>query len=1200
MRLKSLELCGFKSFPDKTVLDFGEGVTIVVGPNGSGKSNISDAVRWVLGEISSKNIRGTKMEDVIFGGTDDRRPMGFAEVTLVIDNSDDTGNPAKLASSYDEVSVTRRLSRSGDSTYMINKAPVRLKDITELFMNTGVGRSGYSIIGQGKIAEIISQKSDERRNIFEEASGIAKYRYQKNDAERKLREVDDNIIRANDIFTELDSRIGPLEKEAQKARVYTELYESKKKADISLWLYDIENVKAQLKEHEIATSAAKIALDSADEALNALESQNERVFIEAQDVKLAIEDANIKEKENREKLHELESTALVLENDILHLEGQKKKTAETILSLEANITTVAADKKIAEEKLGGIAALLRENEAEHEALVSEYNLLCALRDSAKENYSALTEKAQKLSEDLTSDKIKLSSLEGSANADGERLSSLEKDADSQRGALTLLEERITAADKSIAELESRISSQKNKISGLEQKASDIENAKYEINERENRLSLDISAKRQRADSLKRIEEHFEGYAQSVKAVMSAFDSGKLSGIYGPVSRLISVPAGFSTAIETALGQNLQNIVVENEDSAKAAIAYLKAAKAGRATFYPITSIKAQTLNVDTDSLKKYNGFKGIASDIIETDEIYNGIISYLLGRTVIADNLDNAAKIAKAFGYRFRIVTLDGQLINAGGSFTGGSLRTGSGILTRAAEIERFLADADKLEAEFKALELHSAELKSKADQLREQIRAENGKLSMMQTMHAAEDTQRKLLREQFTADKASLSELEGELSSVTRRIEGYESDKNELAEKSRRMDAEYSEINDKKTAFKLEIEKSESGAAERQIKINDLLLTHAELAKDEEAAKEALLRCTAALDDAGEKLSAEKSAAAETEARLEDCRTRIANSKADSKTLNEVLKATAAERDKLLSKNLSFEKQLAELRTKIKDKTHERENLFRNHTTLDAKKTSFLSEQDKMVERLWNDYELTYTSASELGYEKITAETRQKTASLLSELKSKLKQLGHVNINAIEEFKEVKERHDFLKAQLDDLAVSKKDLVDIIFGLERDMRIRFLETMEKINIAFGNIFKELFGGGTAELKLTAPDDALESGIEINVAPPGKIIKSLSLLSGGEQSFVAIALLFAILKVNPTPFCILDEIEAALDEVNVQRFADYIRKFAETTQFIVITHRRGTMEAADMLYGVTMPKRGISKVLSLDVNEAEKKLGVKL
>ena len=1204
MYLKSLELFGFKSFPDRTVLNFDRGATVVVGPNGSGKSNISDAMRWVLGEVSSRQIRGTRMEDVIFGGTASRKQMNFAEVTVVFDNSD-----RQMDIQYDEVSVTRRYYRKGESEYFINRKPVRLRDIHELFMNTGVGREGYSIIGQGRIAEIISRKSEERRSIFEEAAGISKYRYKKEEAEGKLSSVDDNLTRLRDIMSELEGRVGPLERESEKARKYLEYFEIKKRDDVSLWIYDMDKLTVDLKDADDRVKLAKNELDIVTEALESLENQNDRLFEASQESKYKQEQLQSRIEAARNASHEIDSKIKLTENDIIHREAQIAEKSEQRTKLSERRTLLEAQLREKEEAF----AAARETA---DKLSVELSDLDRKTEENRQSRDGLRAKLDRELEDLKSGeerlvdlKIRLSVLDTTEKSDIEKARSIEEEISKYKESIGLLSSRADKADKVIEDYRKKSEEIEGKISGMESAVSKLKAEKQELIDKSNEVYLEYTAKKHRIDAIRRMEELFEGYAQSVRFVMSEYDAGHIEGtsrisdadtkggrIHGPVSRLINVSARYTLAIETALGANIQNIIVDDENTAKAAIRHLKQKNAGRATFYPISSMKPRYSQIPESECQRYEGYLGTADKVIEFDERFGGVIRNLLGATLIFDNIDNGAAMAKATGYKVRVVTLDGQVINAGGSFTGGSAKRDSGMLTRKTETEKLKHDSDVLAEKLEELKKEQAKCDGAITAKSREVGTLSSQKAMLSSLIGAENTQLEVIKSQLGGERNMRASLERDLEDIrngaAERADGIAKLKAEceaIAQSAERLGAD-------RQNGAAELGALEEALDDADRMRSDLLVHRAEAFKDVEGCERELEETKLRLDEnageiednenAGEELrNGNKTAAQELEAM-----------RGELEELEKTVKELERDRSDTGAKNLEYEQKLNQLRNQIREKSGRKELCFRNHTLAENRFRNLTDEHDKLTSRLWDDYELTYSGAVECGYPPVTEENRTAITAELTEYRSKLRALGSVNLNAIDEYAEVKQRYDFMSSQISDLEQSKDNLLEIIIKLECEMRETFTNAFAEIDRHFKIVFGELFGGGTAELSLTDPENVLTSGIEIRVAPPGKIIKSLTLLSGGEQAFVAIALIFAILRVNPTPFCIFDEIEAALDDANVFRFADYLGRYSDKTQFIVITHRRGTMEIADRIYGVTMQERGISTVLPLDIKQAEEKL----
>ena len=1195
MYLKSLELHGFKSFPNRTVLYFERGATVIVGPNGSGKSNISDAMRWVLGELSSRNIRGTKMEDVIFGGTDDRRPMGFAEVSVTFDNSDPDN---RLDSEYDEVVVTRRYFRTGESEYLINRQPRRLRDIYELFMNTGVGREGYSIIGQGKIAEIISKKSDERRNIFEEAAGISKYRHRKEESERKLKATQDNLDRVRDILSVLESRVGPLEKEAEKARRGLAIYEEKKRADVSLWLFDTKKIRDDIEEAENALKLARYELDIVDQLLSDLEAQNETLYNKAQSNRLLSEQLLETIRTTTDRLHRLDNELRVAESDFVH-------SAELISQCQIRIGEIDDHQRMIGEnraELEGKKADFEKNlksllDTRLEYLAEQQNLQIAIEKAKRELEEALDELTVEENA-ATNLNVRINVLKNSKINDGTKshdveteIAKYEREGEVLKAEADRCEQNASGFKKSIADKDAVLASASEALSSLADE-------RNELTETLNSIKVERDTATQRANMLQQMNDLFEGYAGSVKYIMKEYNSGRISGvgkIHGPLSSLINIDKKYITAIETSLGPSLQNIVVDNEETAKAAIRALKSANAGRGTFYPISAIKSATETDEIRSAKGMSGFIGRADTLVQTEDKYRSIIEWLLLRTIVFDNMDNASAAAKKLHYKVKIVTLDGQVINAGGSFTGGSEKRDSGILSRSSTIADLRKQADSLGKQ-------GADIERKIADIDSEIAVEKGR-------YKDAEQEKELLLSLSRSQFAALDNANAKYDANRAIIEKLRYDYNNLVGQQSRADeelvslvADYNANLERIAALKEfrsrrseEMGVLDENRDELISRTTDLSINIASSEKDVENVAQQIASLTARIDE----LEAEKSAQYARINDLKDKRDNIDARKGEGSAeyteLQNTIDNLRQKRAEVESGSDEFERELSNIRVKIKEKTSSRQVSYESVIKNENRYTQLVEKQDKLGSQLWDEYEITYEDAIALEYPEVTAENREEIAAQQTSCRAKLRALGNYNPGAIEEYAEVKTQYDSLNTQFVDLTSSYDELNGIIARLEVEMRSSFTTAFESINRNFGITFKELFGGGNAELLLTDPEDVLTSGIEIKAAPPGKVIKNLSLLSGGEQSFVAIALLFAILKVNPTPFCILDEIEAALDEVNVFRFGEYIKKFDDGTQFILITHRRGTMEVADRLYGVTMPQRGISQAIELNVNEIEGK-----
>ncbi len=1205
MRLKTLEMQGFKSFPDKTVIRFDRGITVVVGPNGSGKSNISDAMRWVLGEVSSRNIRGGKMEDVVFAGAHGRSAMNYAEVSVTFDNSEECGKIASL-SEYDEITVTRRYYRVGESEYYINRKAVRLKDIHELFMNTGLGRDGYSIIGQGRIAEIISQKNDERRAIFEEAAGIAKYRYQKNEAQKKLENTDENLVRLVDIADVLGARVEPLAQEAEKAKKYLELREAKMALDIALSVFDIRTVKAVVDELHGKLVLAGEELAVVEEETTALEAREEAERAKDMENKLETERISAQILSLTTALHENESRQKLLENDEAHL---KETASDAVARIAVSRESIAAGERDCATLTARLDDATKERAAldQQAAQVREEIAGCESELSAGAGLTAIWEaRLEELRRNQTDAMVEASVAGAKREADIRRKSELAEAIGRHESDIRMLDTRLETARAKIADYVRRETAIKARLDALAVGRKENEAQARALSEKKNSLFLEISQRKHKIQNLVRMEELLEGYSGAVRFIVNEHKEGRVRlpdgtpiTLYGPVSKLISVPDEYSTAMEIAFGQNLQNIVVGDEASAKAAIAYLKRRGAGRATFYPVTTMRGTEVNASEIPASCRDGFISVASALVSCDDKFRGIIRSLLGRILIARNMEDAARLAKAMSFRYRVVTLDGQVVNAGGSFTGGSLSGDGRMLSRRVQIERLNEEIKRLEAEHGTAEKEIRALSAAFEELR---KAENGILSSasgLKTIHDAEQTQLTVLSTNRESQQNTLSSMKEEYDALCREVEHIDEGLDDITKKRALFDEDLVRA---QTAIS---ELRESGAAisERMEEARERLATLATASAKADAELEMLTKMAS---DADTRLSELRVTADTLASSLEDAQRRIRECREERVLLSESLAQTQAALEAAGEKKAALavltadtEQKLASLRVRARELSGKRDVCYRVHARLESEHQSQRDRLDKLTAFLWDEYELTFTEASRRIAVPITEATRASAVIEQNQYKNRIKALGHVNVNAIEEYKDVKGRHDELTAQIDDLKKSKESLLRVISTLEETMCRDFRATVETINIHFGRVFALLFGGGKAELRLSDPANVLESGIDINVAPPGKVIKNMSLLSGGEQAFVAIALYFSILEVNPAPFCILDEIEAALDEVNVDKFADYVKRYSEKTQFVIITHRRGTMEAAERLYGVTMHEKGISDIISIDLSEMEQRIGVK-
>lgn len=1196
MRLLSLELHGFKSFPQRTKIKIDPGMTIIVGPNGSGKSNISDAVKWVLGELSSKNIRGTKMEDVIFGGTEHRPAMGFAEVSMTIDNRGEN----RINSDFDEITVTRRYFRTGDSQYLINNKQVRLKDIAEMFMNTGIGKTGYSIIGQGKIAEIISQKSDDRRIIFEEAAGISKYRIKKAESEKRLAEAEDNITRLNDIVSHHARRLPSLERDSVKARAYLEIYEKKKALDVSISVYDIEKILESSEQNEKELVMSRNELEIVDSSLSMLEKREEQLAQSQMEHRIEFEQI-------RNKIHEQELEKSRLQANLTVVENNRKNATAALDASASSTDSTAAKLEIAEAETKELHDIKEALGAEFEKASVKFEEKSSKLDRERINVTNLQEKADAFEEERANLENEYTELRVQYSAFGATSSSsVSHTAELEADMAKALEEKealcteIQSGKDSLSHYAEKADALKKERAELTEKLTSLEEEASEIRKDIDAEAANAAACRQKAEALRRMDEHFDGYQRSVKTVAEASAHGTLRGIIGPVSKQINVERELTLAIETALGANIQNIIVENEAAAKAAIEYLKRENAGRATFYPLTSIKAQKLNVNIATLKASKGYVGIADELVSCEEKCKSVISYLLGRTVVFDTLDNASITAKALGYTVRIVTLDGQLINAGGSFTGGAAKRDSGILTRSLDIAKLEDDEKKALDNCESLKADFAAIKAKSDDINSSLERSADNASMLASLISAGEAS-------LSLRERSLADIEARINEISEKLGEIERERSENSAKAQAMNLrinELSELIKNKTgeieAIQNEIKEVNTLIATLASEKNELLVSVSVKRKEVENADIRIEQNASLLLSLKKDIDDIAIRSREINIRIKELDEETRATKASIIITENRLEELEAELTRLSADGEEYEKEIYLTRTAIKDKTRERELVFMALTKLEASSERIREEKERLSNRLWDDYNLSYADATALPYPKTDSENRTSMVAEQNILASKIKELGNVHIGAIEEYAAVKKEYDFMSGQIEDLQKAKADCLQVIARLEKEMRGKFAETFAQINENFGKVFKDLFGGGSASLTLTDPDNLLTSGIEINVAPPGKKIHNLRQLSGGEQSFIAVAIYFAIIMINPPPFCLLDEIESALDDVNVTRFANYAKQFSDKVQFIIITHRRGTMEAADEMYGVTMQERGVSQLLSVNLSEIEKKLGVKL
>ena len=1178
MYLKGIEVQGFKSFADKIKLEFGQGITTIVGPNGSGKSNISDAIRWVMGEQSAKSLRGGNMQDVIFAGTQKRSPLGFAQVSIILDNKDKIFNI-----DYDTVKVTRRVHRSGESNYLINDKECRLKDIHELFMDTGLGKEGYSVVGQGKIDQILSNKAEERRTIFEEASGITKYKYRKTESEKKLLQTEENLVRIKDLLSALESQVGPLETQSKKARKYLDLREILKGLDINISIRNIDKQRAALREGQQKFTISFNHLNAEKQKLGeierAIESDTESIAVLNEKISMLRQQSFDIEKSS----DSLASRIEILNNNIENNRANCKRLEEEIESLikrNAGIDgDIAEAQRLIEEKKQQKLAL-------EEKLKSFENEIAAF-DS---QIAALLEETEKLKDavvallnDNSAAKARISSLDVLQKNFDERKASLKDELNVKKEAQAKALSDAERLEKEKQENDSRKTKALASLEKLKNEYFALTEKMNKAKEEQNEIVARCNDRQSRKTVLEDLEKGYEGYAKSVKNVLTS----SIAGICGVVSKLIKVDEKYVTAVEIALGGGLQNIVVKNEDCAKKCIEYLKANRFGRATFLPLTSVKGSLLQ---NPPQKERGYIGLASELVSYDAEYDGIFKSLIGRTVVMDNIDNAVALAKKTGYKYKIVTLDGQIINPGGSLTGGSVNKTQSLLGRSKDIEALKAEIEELQRIIDdnddTINSYRLEVKKMAAKKEELDSVVNECEHTRVRLTSAIDNNARILREL----ERNISVITNESGSVLGEIEDIDKQKDSLKAKIAENEA-------KSEAIKKELAGLNERGAELTSQREDFAasatddkITYANIEKDIEVLYEKIESYKTEKAGSGDAIALRRREIEAYEAEIDAINAEIEEKKT---AITEAAKNTD-ELGRVIGENqTAYEtasRKLVENQKKLKEQNETIYVLQLEVSRIENQNAKLEVETEHVINKLWDEYELTYNAALEYRREDFNMVESQKEAAAL---RAQIKALGNINIDAIEQYKEVKERFDFLTSQKNDLDETKAKLEDIIRQMQDIMVKQFKESFAVIQQHFDIVFKALFGGGTGRLELTDPDNVLESGIEIEVQPPGKKLQNMMALSGGERALSAIALLLSVFEVRPTPFCILDEVEAALDDNNVYRFADYIKKYSAKTQFIVVTHRRGTMEAADIMYGVTMQEKGVSKLLKLKFEDLE-------
>ena len=1177
MYLKRIEMQGFKSFADKTVLEFKPGITTVIGPNGSGKSNISDAIRWVLGEQSMKSLRSAKSEDIIFAGTQARKSLGFAEVSIVIDNNDN-----KLPIEYSEVTVTRKIYRSGETGYFINKVPCRLKDILELFMDTGIGKDGYSIIGQGKIDEILSNKSEDRRHIFEEAAGIVKYRTRKQESEKKLEQTKLNLLRINDILAEIEANIEPLKLQSDKAKQFLDLREELKSIEVGLFIYNINTYKEKLeqlvKDEDIITSQ-KEAEDSKMEALQASKEELRQVV---DDITAQIENMQNIGFESSNKIEKINSEIGISNERIQNNSANKQRLEAEILEVKNRIEELKEEQKQKLEKKTNLTSNKEKFEkelAEKEAELAELSKKLSAKELEIEDKKQIVQdnidKKYELAAEINTQDVNYENLE-------KRKKQLKNEIDSVISELDSTRYGKNEISKGFYDIESKrniaVEKLEKSVQAKEQNMQKLKQYEEEIS----KLTYTQRMKQARHQFLIETEKEKEGYNKTVKSLLVACDkdSSLNKGIHGVLANLISVEKEYEIAIEMCLGQALQNVVTSTEQDAKKMIEYLRSNSLGRASFLPIASVQGKKL----DKLTKMDGVIGIASDLVKCKKEYEQIILSLLGRTVVVEDMDTAIALAKKDKYSFRIVTLKGDIISSSGSISGGSVQTKTvNILGRSREIEDLEKELKKLEKQIADKTAEKEEYASSIGDSIEQTAKLEKELQEIEIVYATEKQKMVAVEENITRLENRLAKLKEEVTQTEKQKEENRLLKEQKEAEIQELTQQIEELNKVIEEFALNNKDNQKYIDDLNFDITNLKISVTSFDESESSIEEMVERISQDIKNNEQSIENKNQnilAITEENTKLEQTITEYNN---QIEQIKQEVTNSGTKVEELKQERIAKNEKLVNTENEIQSQFSTLESLKEQIIKLDVKKTKLEQDLQQVVESLWNEYELTPNSTEEYQKPNNVATAQKQVNSL----RNKIKDLGSINIDSIEEYKKTKERYDFMSEQRLDLENTASKLRKIIGDMTTTMQNQFKEKFELINKNFNEVFTELFNGGKAELILENEENILECGIDIRVQPPGKKLQNMMLLSGGEKAFTAIALLFAILKINPAPFCILDEIEAALDDVNVYRFAEYLKKFCKQTQFLVITHRKGTMEAGDSVYGVTMEENGISKLLSI-------------
>lgn len=1182
MYLKRLELQGFKSFADKTILEFKPGITSVIGPNGSGKSNISDAIRWVLGEQSMKSLRGAKSEDIIFAGTQSRKSLGFAEVSIVIDNSD-----AKLPIEYSEVTVTRKLYRNGETGYFINKTPCRLKDILELFMDTGIGKDGYSIIGQGKIDEILSNKSEDRRHIFEEAAGIVKYRTRKQESEKKMEQTKLNLLRINDILTEIEGNIEPLKAQSEKAKQYLNLREELKNIEVGLFVYNINTYKEKLeqiiKDEEIMTAQR----NTENEKLTSIQSLKDSLKQELDEITTQIEQMQNIGFESTNKIEKINSEIGISKERIQNNIANKERLESEIQELKTRIGELQEEEKQRQEKK---ANLFQNKEKFEEELKQKETELAKLTKTLSDKELEIEAKKQKI-ETNTDKKYEVLADINTQEANYENLEKRKKTLKIEMENIISELDSTRDNKQELSKKFYEIQSKRNIVSNnLQQETTEKESCMNKIKDFEeeiNKLNYQMNMKDARHKFLLETEKEKEGYIKSVKELLLDCDKNSQlkKGMHGVLANLISVNKEYELAIEMCLGQALQNVVTETEEDAKKLVEHLRNNNLGRASFLPISSIRGKRIeNVISNGMK---GVIGIASDLVKCDKKYTQIVLNLLGRTVVVEDMNIGISLAKMNNYSFRIVTLKGDVISSSGSITGGSVATKTvNILGRSREIEELEKEIKKLSKKIEEITLQKQKYLESITEVIEKVAGLEKELQDIEIVYAAENQKMVSIEENIYKLEQRRDKLKEEELSINKQKEESIKQKEEKEQEVEKLNSEIKSLSEEVEQFATVNKDNQKYIDDLNFDITNLKISVSSFIESEASIEEFVERIRQEILNNNNNIENKNNTLNQAIKENAELQTKIDN-------LNSEIEQIKAEVNNS-SENIEKLKQLRTEKNELLDKKEEEitnqfsilEGLKEQIVKMDFKKTKLEQDIEQLINTLWDEYEITPNNAGEYKKPNNIAQAQKEVSSI----REKIKDLGSINIDSIEEYKKISERYDFMCEQRLDLENTVAKLRKVISEMTQTMEQQFKEKFEIINKNFNEVFIELFGGGKAELILTDEDNVLECGIDIRVQPTGKKLQNMMLLSGGEKAFTAIALLFAILKINPAPFCILDEIEAALDDVNVYRFAEYLKKFSQASQFLVITHRKGTMEVADTVYGVTMEENGISKLLSMKLS----------